>query len=918
MKRVFSLILVSVMLLSAVFMCRLDANAAEIEKKPFYFSNWTAGDSDYPHIYDKAYIWAVRNGDEITVSYGGETTIEGIAQAMKETFDKYPEDSNMRIMNVTPLERRFMSDAAEDIVFMEEGTKAMAAWMEEFLAEYKRIGGKLDGVHSDLEYTAGYAQYLYNAFNSGKTDVYNDIINNPAYLTRVRPELEARGFKFSPKPLDSMPEALKKQFTEINCIKPNSGKENEQSRCIWDVVIKNMYSDYLTEAFYEPLIKYYPDAWFDDWETRDSYGWMKEIPTSGHTMYLGGNYIKAGDYSNYSYYNYAPFTQWVAQSDSNTTYTKPVSHNDAVYEDNAFNMTLWEVNTSKNMYAATDTKKVAITLTFYDWAYLHSNYGSEGNTNTPYHVETYFHSGLLDPLFGGYFIQNEVPNAAEFDFRIQVLSEILTELTRVAGYADRKPIETPANWNDSFILSGMYAGGRNIWRITPDTITGVSKKDFLVKADDNEVVFYNKGQTITFPKGNIIEDGFVSAVGTCGYWVETPADVSPIITNDADRYQKYPAFFEVFDNYKTGANFNLNIIKNSHTWNAWVLDNSSATIKEDPNNPKDKVLAIQGNATLNNVKVPEYITAGDNYATEQAWEVSFNLGTMPTGDAEIKMLKASSGTGINTDGGFRVYDGKLYYGKTGEYVAFENVTLATDTEYKVKRVMNFKNADALTCNYYVYDASGKLLDKAENVAVVNLSLPVQNISLSTENFSGTVYFDDYKLYAAGVTTDLEIYNADTGIMVADATAKQNTNTAYRLSWMNASDATKYYNVVATYDDGTKEILKSVEMLPGSDAVDTGIVKVNDKSVAISIEEVESDNPGSDNNSNNGDDSNSSLLLIVIAVAVACVCAIAITLVVATTSKKKPSKKAGAKKAPAKKANAPAKTKKSTKSETETE
>ena len=46
-------------------------------------------------------------------------------------------------------------------------------------------------------------------------------------------------------------------------------------------------------------------------------------------------------------------------------------------------------------------------------------------------------------------------------------------------------------WNESYVISGMYAGGKNIWRITPDT-TKVSKKDFLVQNGD-DVVFFIDG-----------------------------------------------------------------------------------------------------------------------------------------------------------------------------------------------------------------------------------------------------------------------------------------------------------------------------------------------------------------------------------------------------------------------------------------
>ena len=894
MKRAFALILASVLLLAAAMTCKIDVSAAEVEKKPFYFSNWDPVDPDeYPNIYTKAYIWAVNQEGEIKVSYGGSTTIEGIAQAMKEEFDKMPDGSYMRIMNVRPLQVRFMNEHPEAKVFFDEGAKNMAAWMDEFLKEYKRIGGKLDEIHSDFEYIYGYAQYLTNAYNAGETEVFNDIVNHPAYQTRLRPMLEERGFTFAAKPLDTMPEALKKQFNELNNVKTSSGSQYEKDRLIWNVCVRNLHIQYLEEAFYEPALKYYPDVLFDDWLTRDAYAWNKEIPEEGDVRYLGGNTTGCTTVTNYSYYNYAPFVQWVAQSESNTTYRKPTSHIDAIYEKNAFNMALWEINTTKNVaaIAVEQGKKIGMHFAYHDWALQHSKNGPGGSSGTAYYTESFLHAGLVDPIFGGYVIQTEAGGAAEYDYRMQVVSEILNELNKVAGYVDRKPIVMPVNWNDSFVISGMYANGRNIWRITPDTSTGVSKKKFLVKADEDQVVFYNKGQTITFPKGNIIEDGDISAVGTCGYWVETPADVKPIVENDTDRYEKYPAYYEVFDNYETGATFDYKILKNSHTWESWFRDGGSATITDGSG--KDKQLTIKGNVFLSNVKVPEYITAGDTYAKQQVWELTFSMKELPSGEAELKLLNATSGSGVNTDGGFRIFDGKIYYGKIGEYTAFEGITLAADTEYHLKRVLNFTDSEAMVSSYYIYDAEGNLLSKAENVAIDNLKLPVQKIGISTENYgTSTVYVDDYKLYATGVATDFEVYNADTGILLEDPTAAWEGNAAYRLSWMNASDKTVFYNVVASYSDGTSSVVASIEMKPGSDNVNTGVIKPEGKAVTLSLEQVESQTPvddpddiggGNQGGSGNaaGEEEDTTILfmvLLTITVFVACVCAIAVALV----------------------------------------
>ena len=838
-------------------------NGAFVTRKPYYFSNWDPVDSsEFPYIWSKAYFGATRNGTEVTVSYKGETSISGMAAKLKEVFDQYPENANMRIINITAVARSFLSEQTENYVFMESGVVALADWVDKFLTEYERIDGKLDAIYSDLEYNGGYAWYLFSDhYNNDETDVFYKITQHSSY-PKIRRELEERGFEFYSTPADAS-DADKREKCELYTL-VGSSSANEKSRYTWDAVVRDLLCDYLDEAIYKPLQEHYPNAYFTDYQSRDTYGWMKLMNENAYNTYLGGNTQKAGTHSSYNAYNYAP--QWVTtKSETDTSYKKPVSYNGAVFEDNAFHMTQWETNNFKAMYAATDSKKIEITLTYYDYAIKMREEWRDNqdatSSGTPYHIEGYLHAGLLDPEFGGYVIESEVENetypssTGSYSDALGIISNIMKTLDAVVGYSDRKPIETPLNWNDSFILSGMYANGRNVWRITPDTVTGVSKGEFLDNTEGGQIVFKNKGQTITFPQGSIIEEPVDISVGTCGYWVETPADVMPIVTNVENRYEQYPAYVETFDNdnYTVGEAFSS---QHSHTWE---LGDSSVTIQQ---NGDDKFLAIQGNATLNNVKLPEYITAGDNYAKQQAWELSFKLDTLPTGDAEVILLSAASDSGSNTDGGFRVYNnGQLDYSTASGYQAF-NITLDANTEYTVKRVFNFRTANSFTCSYYVYAADGSELAKAEDVVISSLSLPVQKIGISTANFdTNTLYVDDYKLYATGVTTDLEVYNADTGIQV-NASVLREDNTAYRLSWMNASDAIKYYNVVATYEDGTKEIVKSIKMLPGCDGVNTGIVKVDDgKSVTISLEETDTkvpdagDNAGDDGSSNGSNSAN---------------------------------------------------------------
>ncbi len=384
----------------------------------------------------------------------------------------------------------------------------------------------------------------------------------------------------------------------------------------------------------------------------------------------------------------------------------------------------------------------------------------------------------------------------------------------MAGASDRKAIVTPITWNEGFILSGMYAGGRNIWRVTPDTAK-VSKDAFKVK--DTAPTFRVGDVTITFPQGRVISDGKVTQVGTCGYWVETPANVTPVITSTADRYKNDPSFADTFDTYKVGT-FTADSVLPDTYWN--VLQTASVV-----ENGGNKVVALTGNGTLTNSKVPGLITAGDYYAKQQAWEVKI---TLPAGDyGEVKVLNCGS-----SDGGVKIAGGKLYYNQSGAYKELSGVSLPAGT-YTVRREVDFRTANKFVSSYAVFDSAGNRLGGIENIPMAMVDLPVSSITLSTTGANDAVLFDDYKLYPIGVTTSLDLYSVKLGRQLADSTAVQTSDTAYRLSWMNASDQ---YKVARVYDAKTGTILKKIEMAPGMDGVVTGVVQANtDKPVQIKVD-----------------------------------------------------------------------------------
>ncbi len=904
MKKLLALFLILAMLIPMGIVTQ----AEEVETKPFYLVTWDNMPTEMSNVYQMAYFWVNEgkiNNVESCVWYSEADSydISEIAAALKEDFNSRPDGT--RYINFT-LAACMFHNLAEDVVFVENAVPKVQQWLDAFLKEYQSIGGKLDGLVLDMEFENLYSVYIQSRFSLDNPLVYKEIVENPAYAEKIRPALVERGFKFYESVTDHTP--------EIYGIHSRAGKGYEACGPIWDAVVRSYMNDMIDQAC-APLFEYYPEAEMNDYTSKNVDPWLKEMADGGGLQGNGGgNYTTAGTSCNENFYSIRPGAFF-----NNPDYGQIPGYNSAVYENKTFNWFLYETNIFKNTYLASDDGEVSFWISHYIY-----NLKEENSVSlTPYYAETLLHMGMLNPqTFNGYIIQSEVLNeAADFDLEIDyefcllLVNDVMEELTRVVGAADRQPINVTPSWNEHFVLSGMSVGGKNIYRLTPDTSV-ISLEDFKVEGAA-DLTFSVNGQTVTFPQGKVIEDGSVRAWGedqnvvwdgTCGYWIETPADVAPIITRADNYHEEYPAFGENYENYEIGTEYNY---KNALPATCWEVKktggDSSATVVADPSNADNKVLALKGNYTLKNVKMPKNITAGDSYAENQGWEVEVTIPSDMAAEAELVLLNGSGDKKKTNDGGFKVVDNKVYYSNNGEYVELAGVTLDPGSKYRFVRNLDFNVADAYTSDYYVYDAAGKLLGSAAKVPMGTMTLPVAGVGLSCTGVTGeAVLLDNYKLYPTKVGYDFELYDVATGMKLTDLETPRAGNTAYRLSWLNATNKEKTYTVMAAYYEGDKligeKVIKEVKMAANIEGVDYGVVEVAEgQTVKVYLRNDnpadDDDVPGGAGNASGGMDTT-----LIIVIAAAAVVVIAAVVVVLLTGKKKPAKKA-AKKAPAKKAPA---------------
>ena len=880
MKRLLAILLILALLVPMGVVVQAEETKEEVEIKPFCLSTWSQFTSDFTNVYYMPFFWSdsskIKKEGKARVTCPGLDSYPGstLAQKLKSYFDTVPEGA--RYLNFC-LVHDAIHSTLEDTVIMDKAIPIVNEWLEKFLSEYKSIGGKLDGFFTVVEYMRIYDSYIYGEV--AKTDplVYDKITKNPVYQEKIRPKLVEHGFKFY--------EPVTERTPEIFSIHPNSGSEYATSRAIWNAVMRSYLGQTVTDCC-APLWKYYPDAIVSDYQSKDIKPWVKEMSDGGGTLGGGGIQTSTGSATNDNFSFNRPSNTFFKNTNGSPAYKNVTAYNKAIYENTEFNAFLFDANIAKSMYLSSDNKNITYWTTP---VYYGKNV---------YYSETLIHMGMVNPkAYHGYIILGDCGSNQGYEAALQVVDDTLRDLTNRAGAADRKPIAVEASWNHAFVLSGMNAGGKNVWRITPD-ISKTTKEAFKVK--DSDPTFYLDGETVTFPGGKIVEDGGVSMVGTCGYWVETAEDVYPVITRDKDYFRKYPAFGEDYEAYDLNTEYIYNNVKPQATWEPKKNGTGSAVVVADPTNADNQVLAVTGSYTLKNVKILKNVTAGDTLSERQGWEVSFVLPSDMAADAELVLLNASGNNKTSKDGGFKVAGGKVYYCNNGEYVELEGVSLTAGTKYTVIRDMDFNNKDAITCDYYVYSGD-TLLGKAMDIPVAAMSVPVDYITMICKDIAGeAVLLDDYRVYATGVATDVYLYDAKTGMPVTETDKAREGDTAYRLSWLNGTDKEKNYSVVAAYYNGetlaSETVIEQIKMAPNADGVTMGVVKNETAGQTLRVY-LRDDNPaeeegnvttepGEDDPSTDQEKTGMDTTTIIIIAAAAALVIVAVVAVGIVTSKKK--------------------------------
>lgn len=517
-------------------LCRYVCGENEVsgeKSEKMYFEGWVNDPTAYVHDDFHA---LVKLDLKSIKSFGTEL----MAKSIKSELDSRPEGrKNLFIANdLLPF------NWAENYIYWEKGVEITKMYLKAFFDEYYKIGGELDMIFTDAEQAPG-MWHLGNVANANGVaieDMLAAIAADERYA-QFKSELVAAGYNTDDD-----------DGVELSSIFKTTVSNNYH---YFNNLTQRRTAKYLDEAVYAPAVKHFANVKYSEYGFADSKEWVG-VMSNLHKNYLGGNQLKAGTHSSPVVYGGRKY--FVARLYDNIN---GESHA-LITADTDFGELL---GTVINLRTVAESDKDAKIM---PWVSVSDN---EEFINSGYYYEKIFHVGMHNPDPFMFFGPSSDPTPA---------TAALDELNSLVAYKDRKSLnteqivlesdttppagaETPGYWvasktpivNAKYVLSGIYAGGRNIWRITPDT-EYVSKENFLVSTAP--LKFKVDDVTVEFPQGEIINTGD-NALGV-GYWVTTPEGIMPEVTYDGEK-ETFAAKIEFRDSDNGAVIENLSKAKNA-------------------------------------------------------------------------------------------------------------------------------------------------------------------------------------------------------------------------------------------------------------------------------------------------------------------------------------------------------------------
>ena len=341
----------------------------------------------------------------------------------------------------------------------------------------------------------------------------------PEYQNVLRPALEEAGYIFGDdydlKYINIFPGAQEPRRTKFFESNPPEGADTAYS--VFNYVLESQifYGAY-NEAVFDTIKKYYPDIKGSNYAAHTATGVVPVYNYQGSRTAPGTKGSRVGTGCSPVHYGSLKMIET----------NPPIGYPFDTYPNTAYNQLLIEMIKTADIVASMGDLKLMPWVGVRSWVDTVASAAYCNHYGTDYYIELILHCGLYDT--DPYLIYNTEGTKQGDDFK--ELAKVFAQLGELVGFEDRKAIVPTVNqipsWDQRYILSGMTANGKGVWRITPDLYTpGVSMENF-VASSINGVTFKIGNQYVEFPKGSYIYTPDES-VSEYGYWVITPDGTWP-------------------------------------------------------------------------------------------------------------------------------------------------------------------------------------------------------------------------------------------------------------------------------------------------------------------------------------------------------------------------------------------------------
>jgi hypothetical protein len=371
-------------------------------------------------------------------------------------------------------------------IWWDHGVAEVAQRFDDFFRRYREAGGEVDALILDFE------EGLSNWSLRRDTERYRAIMADP----RFQPVAARLGFR------DLMP---------VMDWQTRGGQEREYYR-IWNALMEERAAEYVRQAIYQPVRKYFPNVKMSNWES-----------------FYNAPLYACPDQNGYQHSRYS-MGRHVGTHQSANLYCRLGSVRGSVlpggtepYSAGPFEAFRLSVNCMRSMVLSSNAPV---------WPWIsYKRFKESWVRETDLYQELIFHARLCGPDQFLYWNprpnrpgQNSPEQADEAQDRL--LSDCLHQLDKLVGAADRRTlIENLAGWYDNYVLTGLRVDGRSVWRFTPKLAPNQKREEML--RNKSPATFRIAGQEIRFPGGTVHTPD--RELSDQGFWIIAPLGPKPVV-----------------------------------------------------------------------------------------------------------------------------------------------------------------------------------------------------------------------------------------------------------------------------------------------------------------------------------------------------------------------------------------------------